>query len=469
MWINRGNLVIIKARDIESARQAGETLSIQEVRRIALQEPKLLLKSDTVEGEAFYRLRNYPRQIVENMHNTVATIPRKIAFLLQRKPAYISPAIEAFYLRDPIALKPLRVKGNPNLIFQPDDLVNVGVRFPKAGYAQLKSQDFPVPAAWAGKLPQKIETESYSQAELGMKISCGFEMLLSDPQSRDKHAVREMKMLLEDLDTGDEILPTDEDISQWPMQVDDEKWLDISFDDLEGELGGKDKARGKKRGGFGDKTAQENLQRIVAQFEQFLNDDSAGPDGAGLFDEGSDDTDDVDSEDDFEGEGEDKEASFDEQRFADMMREMMGMPADAGASGSGRVRQGNFPAMESGRVEELDSDVEEHGEDIRPLIQQMEAELNEYGALDLDPTPRKIDASKRDLKGKGPTKSGHMHGEPDGDAETNTDVNLARNLLESFRSQGGAAGPGGNMMGLMGLKMPRDERESNDSSRATPD
>lgn len=37
-------------------------------------------------------------------------------------------------------------------------------------------------------------------------------------------------------------------------------------------------------------------------------------------------------------------------------------------------------------------------------------------------------------------------------------MNLARNLLESLKSQAGMAGPGGNLMGMLGLGMlPRDE------------
>jgi len=458
-------LAIIKPHKIGSSKQKDEKLSLQEVRRIVLQEPNRVSKTTSIEEEAFYRLRNYPQQISKNMHNALVSIPRKIAFLLHQKPAYISPAIEAFYLRDPIAMKPLQAKGISPLIFPPEDLVTVSVRAPRVGYAQLKSQDFPVPAVWAGKQPPKSETKHYSQAELGMKLSCGFEMLLSDPQNQDKPAVREMKMLLEDLETGDEMLPTDQDIPQWPRREDDEKWLDISFEDLESELSGKSKAAGKKKGDFGDKAAQENLQRIVAQFEDFLNDDKAGPDGADLFDEGSDDTADADSDDEMESDGEDKEASFDEERFAKMMREMMGMPIDAEASSSGPVQRGNVSATGSGRVQELDSDEEESGEDMQSAMQQMEAELNESGALDLVPTPRKIGATKRAVQGNRSKKSKQLddHGEADDDAEGNdVDINLARNLLESLKSQAGMSGPGGNMMGLMGLKMPRDEREENE-------
>ena len=464
MWIHHSNLVIVKPEKTRSARQNNEKLTLQEVRRIVLQEPRRLLKSTSIEEEAFYRVRNYPRQISENMHNALVSIPRTVAFVLHQKPAYISPAIEAFYLRDPIALKPLQAKGKSSLIFQPDDLVTVSVRFPRVGFAQLKTQDFQVPAVWRARLPPKSEVKEYSQAELGMKLSCGFEMLLLDPQNQNKPAVREMKMLLEDLEAGDETLPTDNDTAQWPLREDDEGWLDISFDDLEGELRGKNKASNKKRGDFGDKAAQENLQRMVAQFEQFLNDDTAGPDGADLFDENSEDSDDVDSEEDLESDGEDKEASFDDDRFASMMREMMGMPTDAEASGSGSIQHDNFHGLGSGRIQELDSDGEEDVEDMQLLMQQMEAELNESGALDLDPTPRKIGATKRAVSGKVFLKDKDLEEDDESadDEENAINVNLASNLLESLKSQAGTSGPGGNLLGLMGLKLPRDEQDEHE-------
>ena len=146
----------------------------------------------------------------------------------------------------------------------------------------------------------------------------------------------------------------------------------------------------------------------------------------------------------------------------------MGMPSDPAVSGSGSKQQGNVSTAGHGRIQELDFDEEDKDEDIQSLMQQMEAELNESGALNLDPTPRKIAATKQVVKGKASERSKQVvddeededNNHKSGDAEENDiDVNLARNLLESLKSQGGASGPGGNMMGLMGLKMPRDGRD----------
>ena len=466
VWINDGQLKIIKpASASRSSRRTEEKLSLSQAREILLKEPKRMMHSTSMEEEAFFRLRNYPGQIADNMHHAMVIIPRKLAFLLHQKPAYISPAIEAFYLRDPIALKPLQKKENTeSMTFAPQDLVTVSVRFPRVGYAQIKSQDFPVPAVFQGTMPSRTESKEHSRAEAGMKVTCGFEMLLTDAQYQDRPTVREMKMLLDDLKTGDEQLPSDADIGQWDQQEDDEKWLDIDFDDLQKELGGE---KGKKAG-FGDQATQENLSRIVKQFEQFLNDDTSGPDGAGLFGEGSDDDLDDDEDDEDDDEDEDKDASFNEDEFSKMMQEMMGMPPDVmkeimkGQLGPGANAQDPSlraglrqpqPPDGPGHVEDAEVS-DENDEDMQAFMKQMEAELRNTGALDLEPPSSKKPAVK-DARHDIEEDVDELSSDDDIDHEI--DVNLAKNLLESLRSQAGMAGPGGNLMGMMGLEMPEDD------------
>lgn len=486
VWIHNGGLVIIRPETAAKAKRTAEKLTLQDARRVVLEKPTRLLKSVSIQEEAFYRLRNYPTQIKQNMHHALATIPRKIAFLLRQKPAYISPAVEAFYLRDPIALKPLQSKTSMDkLLFPPSDLVTISISVPRVAYAQLKSQDFPAPIVWDGKMPPKSDARVYTQAETGMKIACGFEMLVSDSHNQDKAAVREMKMLLDDLETGDETLPTNEDVSSWDQTQDDEKWLDISFKDLEDELAGNSRgtsAGPKAKGKFGDVGAQENLQRIVKQLEDFLNDDKAGAEGAGMFhdDSNTEDTDEDESEEGGSDPGEDKEASFDEDEFTKMMREMMGMPAKVMQEVMAGKDLKRTPAahdgagvLKSGRVEEIEGSDSESGDDqeMQELMRQMEAELRENGALNLDPSQRKVGSAGKAVDGNGKGKQAmsttedqdETDGSSDDGSENDIHINLARNLLESLKSQAGMAGPGGNMLGLMGLQMPRDKGDASGS------
>ncbi|KAL2860767.1 putative regulatory factor Sgt1 [Aspergillus lucknowensis] len=443
VWINRGDLVIVKPK--QEKNRVTEQISLSESKRIIKEDSKRLMHSTMIQEEAFYRLRNYPKQISENLHSALITLPRKVAFLLHQKPAYISAAVEAFYLRDPIALKPLRGKDADGLTFKPEDFVTVSTRFTRVGYAQVKSQDFPAPKSWVSSLPAADARTVYNRAETGMKVSCGFEMLISDPQNQDKALVREMKLLLEDLDSGDETLPTDEEIQMWDQREDDEKWLDISYEDLDTELKGKGTER--STGKFGDANAQENLQRIVAQFEKFLNDESAGFEGADFIDDyGSDSDEDEDEEDELESDGEDKEASFDEEEFSKMMKEMMGMPSTSGfGRPSGRAKPVN-------RVEELDSDTEDDTEQIQQLSKEMEAELKGTGALDLN-RPSKVSQGKRAVSQGGGESKIDLEG---GDDDVN--INLVKNLLESLQEQSGSTGPAANMLSMLNLPIPKDDR-----------
>ena len=145
---------------------------------------------------------------------------------------------------------------------------------------------------------------------------------MSDPQNQDKRAVQEIIMLLDDIHTGQDELPTDAEIKNWEMREDDEAWLDINFNDFENELGGKRKPGAPKSNeGFGDIGAQENLRKMVARFEDFLNDDAAGADGAEFLDDmDRDDEEDSPIDDDSDDDVEDGEVDFDKDAFAKMMR-----------------------------------------------------------------------------------------------------------------------------------------------------
>jgi hypothetical protein len=305
---------------------------------------------------------------------------------------------------------------------------------------------------------------------MGMKVTSGFEMLLTHPKYGDNRTVREVKILLDDLAADDSLaLPTDEEIADWKEvgREDGESWMDINFEDFERELRGEGRHKSPIPGtfgpelpsGFGDAKTQADLRKMVERFESFLNDENAGIDGAEM-----DDMDINDEDEDTDGDSdEDKEVSFDEDEFARMMREMMGMPSEETDKVVNRPSAAATVQPSKGdRVEEAESSEEDgvdEASEMRKVMENLEAELNEAGALNLDPTTTKIAA----LKGK--AEAGKEEGivrEEDWDDESDQeeidiDFNLAKNLLESFKSQAGMAGPGGNLLGLMGMQLPRDE------------
>ena len=467
VWLNNGKLLIIPLEKpgVQSIKASRGASTLNDTLKLIEHQASTPLHLPAVEAEAFYRLQKYPKQISDNLHHALLTIPRKLAYVLHEEAAYISAAVEAFYLRDPIALRPLQVSDHTALQFPPTDLVTMSVKFTKVGYAQLKSQQFAAPASWADYASTKRQEKSQGKEEMGMKVSCGFEMLMCDPQNQDRKAVREISMLLEDIRTGQDKLPTDAEIRKWETREDDETWLDINFEDFEKELGGnREPDAPKSNEGFGDKSAQHNLRKMVARFEDFLNDDTAGADGAELLDDMDKDDDEGNSttSEDSEDEGEDTDVSFDEDAFAKMMREMMGMaPVDGGSKA-----ETGFSLHEDDGVLSVSSD-EGDEKGVGQAMQDIENELREAGALDLNPEQEaKGPESQRKAIDKGSSNGQSKpimeEGDASEDEDANVDFNLAKNMLESFKSQGGAAGPGGNMMSVMGMRLPRDESDRGD-------
>ena len=431
-------------------------LTLQEAWACITEARSHLLNSSAIEAEAFYRLRNYPKQINDSLHHAAVRVPRNLAYLLHQSAAYISPAVEAFYLRDPIALRPLQAQSQGNLVFPPQDLVTMVVKFTKVGFAQVMSQRFSTPTAWTSTKSTITSERLRAQTEIGMKITSGFEMLVSDPQNRDHKVVREIKLLLEDVAVGVDALPSDDEISRWGMVEDDEAWLDVNFEDFDNELSGTSQRHKAASSGFGDKSAQENLQKMVARFKDFFEDDAAGSEGAEYLDDmdNDDDEDEDDISEDVSSVEEHDRVSLDEDKFTTMMREIMGMPSDSGDG------QSNTGAGIAGDVSayDIDSSTREEEMEILRLSQAMEAELEAAGALQLDAVahgsePEEIKTTVK----SGAETATEEEGSEDEDGrgrDLDIDFILAKNLLESFRSQVGNAGPS---LSIMGMRLPRDE------------
>ncbi|POS76631.1 hypothetical protein DHEL01_v204968 [Diaporthe helianthi] len=458
-WIHAGQMRIIPLAPKGGAQP--RTITLPQAVSTLQSASQTLVYSPFVEAEAFYRLEKYPAQIQDSIHYAMVSVPRRLAYLIHQAPKSVAPAVEAFYLRDPIAMKPLMSSSGVSLVFPPRDFVDVSVKFTKVLYAQLKSQVFPPPPSWvdvfsssekraASSGSDEIARDKHAMLELGMKATCGFEMLASSAAKSNNRTVREIALLLEDLaEDGDSVLPTDADIASWEncSRNDDDSWMDINFEDFERELKGK--AAASKTGTVGDAGAPADLRKIVSRFEAFLNDDKAGPDGA---EHDEMDVDDDDDDEDEDTDSEDHEISFDEEEFARMMREMMGLPADASKS----TYMSSGKSFDAGLQKTTRED-----EEIRQLSEQMEAELKEYGALSLDPGAEK----PRALKGKGKEKEvseiavSREFEDESGDEEVDIDYNLAKNILESFKGQAGMVGPVGTMLAGMGIQLPRDEGE----------
>lgn len=461
VWVNDHRLHVIPLSKQENPRP----LQLKEALSIISGAPAKLQHLPKVEEEAFDRLKGYPAAIAENQHHATLPLPRKTAHILHSNPAYIAPVVEAFYLRDPISLRLLQPeKSKVPLSFPPEDFVQVSVRFTKVLYAQLLGQNWVPPEPWTTaleKLPEDNKTSlSRDKAEIGVKVAAGMEMLAQHKIYADKKVVREIKYLLDDLESGDDSLPTDAEIAAWPKREDDEGWLNIDFSEFERELAGKGGA-----GGFGDKNAQENLRKMVERFNAFLNDEDAGLEGAaglGL------DPMDLDDDSDAEGRGWEDPEDSDEDRRDDSDDDAY---ADAEFEEYEKAFE-KFMALSSAEKSALTDDArelaktseaeQEEDEEIRKLSEMMEAELFTHGALNSNSGPKEARRSAKAIttadKGKGKAKAEGSIGEDNDDYDEllDDDYNLADNMLKSFKGQVGMPGPAGNLMGLMGVQFPPD-------------
>ncbi|KAI5854103.1 SGT1-domain-containing protein [Durotheca rogersii] len=462
VWIHDGSLYV---HPLAASSGVKRPLSLQEAVAYIQSNPRGLVQPSLVEAESFYRLEKYPGQIAWSAHHSQATLPRKLAYILHEKPSTIAPAVEAFYLRDPTGMKSLSISSG-KAHFPPKDLVTVGVKFTKVLFAQLKSQPLPQAPGWRAFF-EAAEKHAYgpeddhrrlARLELGMKVTSGFELLAANARKSGNRLAREFTLLLEDLEEdGVQVLPTNEELTFWEDadREDDESWLDIDFEDFGSELRGSHSPRGGSKSGFGDSSAHANLRKIVSRFEAFLEDERAGIGGAEM--ENTGEVDDKSSREDSEGDEEGDDIDFDEDMFSRMMRETMGLPDDQ-ATGGWQTAEPRECTTSPGAAKTNDED-----EGIRQLTAQMEIELKKYGALRLDQTPERMEATRAtgegDLRGKEKSIPEHRVGDEDDSEEVDVDYNLAKNILESFRSQGGMAGPTSNLLGMMGIQLPRDEAE----------
>ncbi|EMD97552.1 hypothetical protein COCC4DRAFT_203953 [Bipolaris maydis ATCC 48331] len=458
VWINSHRLLIIPLGKQEDPAPLSQNQALQIIHDTP-GRPQQYIK---VEKEAFHRLSGYPAAIADNQHHATVPLPRKVAHILHLNPSYIAPVVEAFYLRDPISIRLLQPeKSKITLVFPPEDFVDVSVRFTKVLYAQLLGQHWEPPAPWDSALEQLVKSgKPTEKAEVGLKIAAGMQILLSHSIYASHKSAREITILLEDLDNGDDTLPTNAEIASWPKCDDDEGWLNIDFAEFERELEGKGS---KGNQGFGDKNAQENLKKMVARFNDFLADNEAGAEGA---DGGSDPMDEDNDSDAGDRGWDDPEDNAEYAEYEKYYEKFMTLSAAEKAI-----------LTDEARALACEQDAEkEEDEEIRKLSEMMEAELFSHGALNINPQSDQKSISAMTLpgkdKGKGKAKLSEIESgeedeeDDDGDNDLlDEDYNLADNMLKAFKGQAGLSGPAGNMMRAMGVQFPQD---ADDESKSGP-
>lgn len=131
--------------------------------------------SESVQSALRNRLSEYPERARRNVHRVRARVPLSVAQVLKHEPCLISLAVEGFYDRDIDSMKYAAKMEKFLSKGTAEDLVLVSVAMSRAMYAQLMQQTFQAPKCYP--MPNRSDANVYMEAELGMKIACGFEMM----------------------------------------------------------------------------------------------------------------------------------------------------------------------------------------------------------------------------------------------------------------------------------------------------
>ncbi|OAD78580.1 SGT1 transcription factor [Phycomyces blakesleeanus NRRL 1555(-)] len=483
-----------------------EIMQIPSVGKLGRTQAITIVRQSLVPTEASFsvqaiiqeRIKGYPRAAKEEIHRARCILPKQAAFVLLKSPELLPLAIEAFYLREPISLKACAKMNQFSPIHNNVDSI---VKFTKTTYAQTVSQKFYAPKPF--HLPPITKKKEFNAAELGMKVACGLEMLYADERTNQteeqekyrfdldpawkefvsnlgrlgyfrgeregSHIYRQLEeqakeqflqskknnvIAMEDLDIEDnetfsggsvlgQISPRaliDKILKEYSEDAlvellkteeteDSDEWMNVDPKQLEDLLAQKmGKMKEKMMGDIEQDLEEDNedgevpvdLEKIMAQFESFVEGSRSGVDGV-EFPGGNDGSD--EESDDSDDEGADRAISFDTDRFMNILKGVLELPEELKKD----------PVDVDGNMEDT--------EDMDELMREMDKEISGHEKINAS-----FEKSKQDI-------------EEDEDSPVDIQLNLVKNVLESFKSQQGLPGPAGNILRQFGVVLPADNEE----------
>ncbi|KAL8170904.1 hypothetical protein V2J09_022708 [Rumex salicifolius] len=505
LWVNpetSANRVFIRNNELHiiPRRRFPSTPSLQDALACLISNSSESRTSDSIQAAINNRLSGYPERAKKNIHKVRVRVPVEVAKVLKYEPCLISLAVEGFYDRDIDAMKFASEMKRFCPKGKAEELVTVSATLSRAMYAQLVQQKFQAPKCYP--MPSRGTSQVYVEAELGMKVACGFEMMYQQrkkvgdegkgstwetfKESLQKSGYfqdlmpgsKEYKRLMataeeyyrksslhqrfsETLSAPvrriDEILSMLISVEDFNGQKvppsDDDSWLYDGEDELNAAMMERQKEfelyeerhRKKNKGkatdissstdkdNFDLKDISKNMQAFVQKVSSYQGAEVA----------------------------EDRNllsVDFDVDQFMkDMESALRVTNAEGDESGvdfeDGSSSDMNFDDSEDGGdTEELPESNEQNGE---PFMQTYSDVLNEElnGSTLKKSFVRACDQSlKKDEVISKATEDMDTDFSP-----VDVDVNLVKSLLDSFSSQQGLPGPASNLMGLMGLKLPKDD------------
>lgn len=416
-----------------------------------LEKPLETIASEAMQRALSNKLKQVPLFMKENCHRVHCLLPVNAARVLAQRPEVLGAAVEAFYYREPkfatsICAKMEVFSPVGELQAQPQQRM---VAFSRCMFAQLKQQQFFTPKPFqknrlyhnvlssAADFSESKDPEVLA-AEIGMKLACGLEILYATG-AEDQFGESWRELIDATLRSNDE--PNHAMDVELLEKNDDDSWLYVHPDSLEEKLRqveasmGVAKMEEKAVGGLDEGAGgAEELENIATMFNNFLGGIS-GIDGV----EGN------------------EPIQFDMSAFMDILN-------GAGPEGDGDENSQRQPRFSEGGEyfyedddddfggdssdENSDSDDDDGDARMEAAMAEMDAELSSTHMA------KSFARAKQDKPSStGGDEDSDLDDEITADKPLDLDFNLLSNLLESFASQDGHAGPVSNI--LSELNFPR--------------
>ena len=132
------------------------------------------LASKEIQAAIDAKVKNFPGSIKKHQHRAHCFVPAAVAEILNADPVLISSAIRSFVYRDSSDMKACRVMK----YFPPENRVMRNVTMTRCLYAQLMSQKYSPDPKIGWDIPP-ANSKHFKSYDLGMKIACGFEILVT--------------------------------------------------------------------------------------------------------------------------------------------------------------------------------------------------------------------------------------------------------------------------------------------------
>ncbi|KAL9152107.1 hypothetical protein ABFS82_11G097500 [Erythranthe guttata] len=454
---------------------------------------------DAVQLHLSRKISEYPDRAYRNVHRVRVRVPISVAMVLRHEPCLISLAVEGFYDRDIDSMKYAAKMERFLPGGKAEEMVEVVVRMSRAMYAQLVQQKFQAPRFFP--MPERNNVGKYLEAELGMKIACGFEMMYQVKRKQGEEGKGSTwEAFMESLETSgyfqgllpgseeykrliknaegyyrnsslhvrarevlsvpvrriDEILALPHSADDFKNQElppsDDDSWLYGGEDEINAALKDREKEmelynlkhqkkNKSKEQEEGVSAPKKNLDEYdlggIAKSMQAFVEKISSYEGA-----------EVPEDSDL------KDVDFDADQFMKEMEKIMGHRGSNNDGSDLDLDEGSSDLDFVADDDEDSEDIEEGGDEF--MDSYSDALNKELKATTLDKTflHASHDQSSKIID-EGATSSANDD-EMDEFAPVDIDINLVKNLLDSYSSQEGLSGPASNLLGLMGLRLPDD-------------